>query len=738
MAAVSLLAAGIDLRLDNSSMRVPYGAGSDTSLTLTVIKTMVEHGWIYHSPGIGAPGGTDFYDYSVGLGETLHFVVMRLLATGVRNPVIVMNSFFIAGYPAVAVIAFLVFRRLGLNGLTSGIVAILFAVLPYHALRNEVHLTLSAYYAVPLGCLLNFGAMGLLPLFAKTHRSRSPLLRWGSRRTFGTLSICLVVATATLYYALFTVAIMMVAAPIAYVAHRERARLVQGLAVAGVIFGLTVMQQAPALAYRIHNGSNHLVGSRSAGESEFYGLKAAYMFLPRPGHRINALSKIGARYGTNSVLPSEGFSPNLGFLFAAGLLLALVSLASRGLIGDNVRGRQLSLMACCGLGAAVAVAIGTVGGGSALFAYLVSPQVRGWDRISVFVAFFAATAVAVAADGLLRRAEGRSRDLIGLGSALVGLLAFLDQTTGADAPNYAAAAAGWRNDARFVSAVERVAPADGMVLQLPYVPFPENPPVFGMADYDQFKGYIHSKNLRWSYGAMKGRPSDWMAGVDTSDVESLVPAAVAAGFDGVWVDQAGYADHGDDVTRRLARMAGIQHSVLSDDRRLVYFDLRGYAKALAARADDATERQAGHSIVRPPQVAEGGGIAKVESDGTSRWRWAQSDATLKVTNETGGPERVTITTTLQTPTPAPAAVDIVWPDGSRRSLTVSQGRRVRAHVVLPKGDSAIRLRTAGPPGPTTPADTRDRRLQVVNLSLTDDSVTRLEREAATLPPQPLP
>ena len=46
-------------------------------------------------------------------------------------------------------------------------------------------------------------------------------------------------------------------------------------------------------------------------------------------------------------------------------------------------------MASAGLGALVAFLLGTVGGGSALLAYAFSSQIRGWDRISVFISFFA-------------------------------------------------------------------------------------------------------------------------------------------------------------------------------------------------------------------------------------------------------------------------------------------------------------------------------------------------------------
>jgi phosphoglycerol transferase len=43
-----------------------------------------------------------------------------------------------------------------------------------------------------------------------------------------------------------------------------------------------------------------------------------------------------------------------------------------------------------------------------------------------------------------------------------------------------------------------------MVFQLPVVEFPESPAP-GVPPYDHFRPYLYSKNLRYSYGSMKGR-----------------------------------------------------------------------------------------------------------------------------------------------------------------------------------------------------------------------------------------
>ena len=86
-----------------------------------------------------------------------------------------------------------------------------------------------------------------------------------------------------------------------------------------------------------------------------------------------------------------------------------------------------------------------------------------------------------------------------------------------------AVAAQWRVDTRFGQAVQSAAPDGTKILQLPYVPFPENPPVQQMSDYDLLRGYLHTHGLNWTYGAMKGRPQDWLAAHAEDDMSLLLP-----------------------------------------------------------------------------------------------------------------------------------------------------------------------------------------------------------------------
>ncbi len=66
-----------------------------------------------------------------------------------------------------------------------------------------------------------------------------------------------------------------------------------------------------------------------------------------------------------------------------------------------------------------------------------------------------------------------------------------------------------------------------------------------MHDYDHFRGYLHSKNLRWSYGTIKNRDGDRaQAVVAALPTEQFVQALAFAGFSGIYFDRDGYEDGG--------------------------------------------------------------------------------------------------------------------------------------------------------------------------------------------------
>jgi hypothetical protein len=551
---------------------VPYSYSGDANQHDAFLKAVLDHGWYWHNPNLGAPGGQQLFDYPVLNGDTLNVLLWKLLGGFGLDAPVVLNVFFLATFFLVGLSAYLVLRRLTVSGPVAVVCSTLYALLPYHFYRGEDHLLLSAYYAVPLGAYLVLAVLGDEPLFARRVGGGRRLLSYASRRTLVTLGLCAVIALASgsFYYAVFTVVLVVAAALLRAVGGRSLRPLVEGGAVVAVIAVLSLVSLAPTLAYRARHGTNEQVAHRESFESELYGLKLAQLVLPIEQHRIGKLASLRQRYDAWSTPTEATLGAPLGVVGTVGLFwllaISVLQLASPG------RRVAPALDGQAGTAALVALFFAWTGGLATLLA-AVEPQIRAWNRLSVFIGFFALLAVGLLLDrglGALRsRPVGGSLAAVAL--CLVLAIGVLDQTSSASVPPYRTLAADWRSDEAFVRGIDARLPEGALVFQLPYVPFPETPPVNRMADYDELRGYLHSDDLRWSYGAVKGR-SDPNAALATEPVPALVRDVAAAGFAGIYVDRFGYADQAAKLESELAAATGTK-PLVSGNGRLSFFEL---------------------------------------------------------------------------------------------------------------------------------------------------------------------
>ena len=530
-AALSLVAAAVVLRLWRADLSVPFEYYGDVNLQHLLVRSVLDRGWYFENPMLGAPYGLELYDYPVLNGDTLNVVIVWLLGLLGLGSAAAMNVLYIASFPLVGLTGFLALRRLGAAPWPALVCAVLYAVLPFHFIRGESHLFLATYYAVPAGAYLATAVLD------------------GDRLRLGTaigLAVLVGTASGSFYYASFTLVLVVLAAALRFARTRDRGALRAGGLVAVALLAVALVQLGPTLVYRAVHGENTEVAQRHTFESEVYSLKLTQLVLPIDGHRIDAVARVKSGY-SKKFPAGEADSATLGIVGTLGLVWLFVVVFG-AVVGRRVRGRHTSLAAL----ALSSFLLATVGGLGTLVG-VVFPQIRAWNRLSVFIAFFALAAVALGLTALGERLRRRAVFGAVLGAVLVA--GVLDQTTPAFIPSYGAVEAQWDADADYFSTLDSRLPKDTAVVQLPFETFPE-PPAARQAIYEPAKAYLHTHKLRWSWGAMRGRPDDWAAANATKPAAELVPAARAAGFGGILVDRIGYGDDGAAVEADLRRVLG--------------------------------------------------------------------------------------------------------------------------------------------------------------------------------------
>lgn len=738
------------LRLWHADMHVPFQYFGDNMFNLAIVRDVIDHGWFLSNPDLGFPFGQHLTDYGAPSGDNLTFVLIKVLALFTTSPGLIINLVYVLSFPVVAVVAFLVLRRLGISTLAAAACGTLYTLVPYHFLRTEGHLFLAFYYSVPLIGYLLLELLAGRPLFTRRASSGPRWLGWASRKSIATLAICAVVASGGIYYAVFALLLLGAVLLIALISGQPRATVITGAVLIGAILTVMLFNLAPSIVYHLQHGKNAYVAQRQPFESELYSLKFMDLVLPVLGHRLDFLNQFQGRYHVTTPVLTEptaalGIVGTVGFLWL--LLVALSTIAGRSLLSHAkaaTEGRERH----AAFVVVVAFLLGTFGGISAFIAYAVSPEVRGWGRISMVIAFMALFAVGLLLDRMRVRFERSllSRLVVGglLGAIL--LVGMLDQTNRSYVPNYSAQKAEFDSDATFAKAIVRAMPPNAAIMQLPYMPFPENPGFGSLLDYDLLRPYVHGGGLRWSYGTIKGRSDDWQEAFFGLAPEQVASGAVrgpvdngrspqenfaalaAAGFDGVYIDRLGYGDTVSPLETALRRIVG-RPPLLSPNGRQAFYSLLPYAAQLRARYPAARLRALGTATTNPLEVKYETGFYPAEPAGKDTARWAQNAARLEIDSRASAARTGRFKATIQTG--GPATVTFRLPGGSvvRKSITAGPGR-ISLDIPLNPGRNVVRITTDAPRVPGSGADSRVLFMRFLGPELTEP--------AAALPDLPRP
>lgn len=741
------------LRLDQQDLRAPLYYDLDALLYLPIAKNVMRHGTHWHNDQMGAPGVQELYDFPVI--DYLHFGFLWLFGRLTPDVLLAYNAYNLLTYPLTVLTGMLVMRWLKLSLPAAAVGGLLYAFLPYHQERQQYHYFLAAYWAVPLSLMPALSiCKGSFPLFplrpdgpAAGRRSAAldgpsgrKATRWARFRPFTlgalwTVAVGVLTASAGAYYAFFACAGYAFAGLYAAVVFRTwRAAAAAALVIAPVV-AAGVAYHVPTIAYQSRYGVNPIT-DRGPEEAEMYGLKLAHLLLPTTDHNLGKLSRLRAMYAANRPADSES-GGSLGFIGGAGLvgLLGVVVFARRRRWPEAPVGALVLFF----------VLLGTVGGFGSVYNLIVSAQIRAYARISVFIGFLCLFAAMWWLDlFLLTRTGARAKRLRIPVLALVFVLGYLDQTPwgwnpfNPDAGRAARQhAERFRADARFFREVEERF-AGARVFCLPYVSFPESPPVRQLACYEHARGYVFTDALTWSFGAVKRREADmWQKEVAFEKPDEFLRRIVVRGFDGLFIDARGFprkADPGKGEPASAANPIDRVHALYADlvqvktarlpevvheDGKQFYLDLRPYRDAYRRLVGpEAFERQATREREWIAPLWLKGFTVYPQVDDSEQIVWGTYTADLVLVNPTDRTRRVEVSFDLAADGAGLFQFAFTGPPGTQPAECIrerrsdgslgqapAEARHTFADLELPPGRSVLRFRCT-PPDEFVPADHR--------------------------------
>jgi len=552
------------LGLSFATLDVPFSYVGDAVFYQAVTKGLMENGQHLWNPSLGAPGVQTLFDFP--LSDGMNLLMMKLISLVVPDAVTVNNLHFLIGFPLASVTSLYVMRRFGVSRPAAFVASVAFALIPFHFMRGITHLLLSSYWPIPLATMLCLWAASDDAPFLHGRT-----IRWRDRRSFPALAVAVVVGCSGVYYAFFACLFLGTVAVYCWSKRRNVLFAMPALLLVGVIGGTVLLNVAPSLVYTRIKGPNPEAVVRSSVESELYAFKITQLVLPMAGHRFAWAAGVRERYnqsisGIGQGLLNENETASLGLLGTLGFFALLTWAVFR--LRPSRRGPPSDVMEPLSSMNLTALLVGVFGGFGSLFSFFVSQNIRAYNRMSIYIAFFSLFALALLLDRFAFRRPWAQLPFA-TAAIVVALVAVavLDQTAPTMAVNFRAQSAAYNNDASFVAKVESSIPPGAMVFQLPYAPFPESGPVGTMTDYEHLKAYLHSKTLRWSYGAYRGRETDiWQRQVSQLPTADFVAQIKDRGFKGVWVDRRG----GDVKEASLQDVLGVQPLVSADGHLAFY------------------------------------------------------------------------------------------------------------------------------------------------------------------------
>jgi hypothetical protein len=326
----------------------------------------------------------------------------------------------------------------------------------------------------------------------------------------------------------------------------ERKRALWPIFIAAVVFATFVLMNFDTWYSKYALGPNPgAIASRSFADLERYALKPIELLVPL-GHRIPAIEAWAIKsYFQQVLFLGETGAPYLGMVGIASLIILL------GRVAAALGTRSAYKIPSHFWGLLWILSYSVVGGIGALFGVTGLILFRCSNRYSIVILALLLLFLVKQMTTWCRRWPFPGKFAFAAGVLALGIW---DQP-----PTFYSgqevAIPRWQviSDRTLVQEMESKLPPGAMIFQLPIVDFPESPPVESMGDYEQFRPYLHSRTLRFSYGSNKGRPRErWQR-----EAEQLGPAGFIAtleryGFAAILINKAGYKDSGAALVASLA------------------------------------------------------------------------------------------------------------------------------------------------------------------------------------------
>ena len=490
-----------------------------------------------HVRELGAPYDANWNDWPIieELQGTFFGLLARVfgLFAGLNLGILIGNLLATAVFYAVC-------RASDCNRTWSAVAGLAFGLAPYAFAQSPHHMSCAYIWHIPLFLLV-----------WKWVATEPGITPW-STRFWWAAGIGFLAGLQHIYYTNILCQLTLLGAAVVYCRNRSMPALISACAVVAAAASAFALMNMDTWSYRYVHGQNTVALVREYKWLEVYGLKLVDLVVPPVTHRSQTLAGFAVAHRAAALLNDEG-----SYLGIVGL--AALALLVGGAVSGVVRRRTPAVPMEAWQVLWILICF-TTGGLNAILGSLGFTLFRSGCRYSIVILAIVLHYAAQRLTALQTRMEEEVPDdatwMIFQAIAISFCLLILwDQVPRAPtAKETATIARQVEADREFVAKMEEALPKGAMVFQLPIMSFPEGP-VPGMRPYDHFRPYLFSKDLRFSFGSMKGRDREkWQQELASKTLDEAVQEIKDRGFAAIYINRNGFPDRGKETEKALLRM----------------------------------------------------------------------------------------------------------------------------------------------------------------------------------------
>ena len=498
----------------HNSWNIPLGYGGDLFWVFAMAKAYmtgeIKFLFLKDLSNLNAPFSANWSDFPIT--EEIIFFFMGILAK-FSNLWFSHNIVLLTAHLSAAITFYLVSINLGSKKFEALIFSALFGLSHILFLRGSGHIILTYAWVVPLSLLIVYN-------FINQKISKSNIITY--------LFFSFIIGCFNPYYSLLFCQFLLFVSLFFYLKTKKNF-LYPLICIFFTFLGFFLMNLDTFYSHFI-NGPNLQAVGRNLAALEVYGLKLPELFLPPSGHRLQIFSDFAMQqYYHRAYIQGESWGNYIGIIG----LLSIFTLIFFSLKSLSKEWKTLEVS--CLLAINWILLFSLIGGINLILGVFNFQFYRAPSRLVIFIYCILLLYLSLKCS-LLDNKKIRFFLLIFI--LVVGLLDNLPR------PNYAfqkPIAEKILSDQKMVLIMEEKLPPKSMILQLPFMEFPEVGPTKNMQDYEHFRPYLFTNNLKFSYGNNKGRGKEsWKKKIKFNENENFIEDLESFGFNGIFINKKGY------------------------------------------------------------------------------------------------------------------------------------------------------------------------------------------------------